>query len=94
MHETRERERARLAAKAGLPGRAAAARQHRGSCARFPGRALATVFADRVAAWDEDQEHTLGVLVLDEPGCGGAPLRFHKASTVPIVRWWAPVFRP
>jgi hypothetical protein len=29
---------------------------------------------------DEQQKHTLAVLLLDEPGCGGPPLRFHSSS--------------
>jgi dipeptidyl aminopeptidase/acylaminoacyl peptidase len=34
---------------------------------------------------DELHERTAAVLLLDEPGCGGAPLRFHKLSTPPTL---------
>jgi hypothetical protein len=32
-------------------------------------------------AADDEEVRRLAVLLLDEPGCGGAPLRFHKGRT-------------
>ena len=54
---------------ASLPGRAAAVlllANTRAVAPAFPGRALATVVADRVPAWDDERERSSGVLLLDD----------------------------